>query len=258
MTYVGTSGYSYDDWVGPFYPEGTPKNRFFGYYLQHFGCVEVNYTYYSLPSALTLGRLVSQTGPDFRFTLKAFREMTQGRSQDPGLYSQYESALAPIVERGQLGCVLLQFPNAFRLERASVDHLRYIRAQWPELPLVVEFRHESWLADERTWQFLRDHDLGFCCVDEPRLPGLMPPVIQCTGDLAYVRFHGRNAAKWYNHKEAWERYDYLYSQAELAEWVGPVRDLQSRGLDTYLFFNNHYQASAVKNATQFAAMLESG
>jgi uncharacterized protein YecE (DUF72 family) len=220
--------------------------------------VEINYTYYHPPSAGTLQRLVQQTGPGFRFCLKALKEMTLGRSQDRALYAAYQAALDPIDERGQLACVLLQFPNAFRLARESVDHLRFIRDQWPKLPLVVEFRHESWVQDERTWRFLRDHSLAFCCVDEPRLAGLMPPVVQCTASPAYVRFHGRNAAKWYHHQEAWERYDYLYNEAELREWLQPVRDLAAQAGDTYLFFNNHYQASAVKNAQQFVELLGAG
>lgn len=257
MTYVGTSGYSYEDWVGHFYPEGTPRNRFFAYYLRYFRCVELNFTFYSLPSAATLERLASQTTSDFRFALKAFREMTQGRSQDPALYTRYAQSLAPIFERGQMGAVLLQFPNGFRLERANVDHLRFIREQWPELPLVVEFRHESWIRDDRIWEFLRGQRLGFCCVDEPQLPGLMPAEARYTAEPAYVRFHGRNAAKWYHHKEAWERYDYLYTEPELRQWLQPVRKLESEAQDTYLFFNNHYQASAVKNAQEFARLLES-
>lgn len=257
MVYVGTSGYSYDDWVGHFYPEDTPKNRFFAYYLQFFRCVELNYTFYRLPSASTLERLASQTSADFRFALKAFGDLTLGRSQDRALYTTYARSLTPIVQRRQLAAILLQFPNSFRLERANVDHLRFIREQWPDLPLVVEFRHDSWLHDDRTWEFLSGQRLGFCCVDEPQLPGLMPAEARFTAEPAYVRFHGRNAAKWYKHKEAWERYDYLYTEAELRQWVQAVRTLQSQAQDTYVFFNNHYQASAVKNAQQFAALLES-
>jgi uncharacterized protein YecE (DUF72 family) len=256
MVHIGTSGYSYDDWVGPFYPEGTAKPRFFAFYLQHFRCVELNFTHYALPSARTMQRLVDQTPDDFRFTLKSFQEMTIGRSQDLALYRAYREGIQPVLDRGQLGCILLQFPNSFRLARENVNHVGFIREQWPDLPLVVEFRHREWVGDERTFDFLRKHGLGFCCVDEPRLSGLVPPVAQYTADPAYVRFHGRNAAKWYQHEAAWERYDYLYSREELGEWLEPVRSLAAQAADTYLFFNNHYQASAVKGAQQFAELLE--
>lgn len=258
MVYLGTSGYSYDDWVGPFYPPGTPKKDFFAHYLQHFRCVELNFSYYTQPSAATLERLAAQTDPEFRFTLKACKELTLGRSQEPAEYRQFAAGVAPLVERGQLGAVLLQFPNSFRLTRENVDHLRFMREQWPGWPLVVELRHREWVEDERTFKFLTDQRLGFCGVDEPRLPGLLPPTARYTASPAYVRFHGRNAAKWYHHDEAWERYNYLYAPEELAEWVEPVRELSAHEGDTYLFFNNHYQAKAVQNAQDFAELLAAG
>lgn len=255
MIHIGTAGYSYDDWQGPFYPPGLGKDRFFAHYIEHFSCVELNFTYYRQPEARTLARLVEQTPSGFRFALKAFQDLTLGRSQDPAAYATYLSGLEPILEREQLAAVLLQFPNSFRLTRESVDHLRFIRRQWPDLPLVVEFRHSEWVADERTFEFLRGQHLAFCAVDEPALRGLMPAVVRYTGEPGYVRFHGRNADKWYHHQEAWERYNYLYNEAELRQWLPRVRGLAEETQDTYLFFNNHYGAKAVKNAQDFARLL---
>lgn len=256
MLYLGTSGYSYDDWVGPFYPAGLKKGDFFGHYLQRFNAVELNFTHYRLPVARTLSRLADQAPPGFRFTLKAFGDMTLGRSRDPALYATYLEGITPLLEQGMLGCVLLQFPNSFHLSRENVTHLRFIRAQWPDLPLAVEFRHRSWVEDERTFGFLRELACGYCCVDEPQLSTLVPPVARFTAEPAYLRFHGRNAREWFQHEEAWQRYDYLYSPEELREWLPAVRELLGQARELYVFFNNHYSAKAAQNAQEFALLLE--
>ena len=257
MLIIGASGYSYKDWVGPFYPPGTPQGDFFAYYSRFFSAVELNYTYYTMPNATSLDKTAEKAPPGFCFTLKAHRDMTLGRMGDPALYSAFYEALAPLREREMLGGVLLQFPNSFRLERSAVNHLAHIREMWPDLPLVVEFRHAGWLADERTWDFLRAQQMAFCCVDQPQLPGLLPPHVAVTAPFAYVRFHGRNAARWYNHTEAWERYDYCYSDEELTEWLPRITHLLSEGAEkVFIFFNNHFGANAIHNALAFRRLLE--
>jgi uncharacterized protein YecE (DUF72 family) len=254
MVYVGTSGYSYDDWVGPFYPPGLPRNRFLDHYAQHFGCVEVNYTYYRMPDARTLGAMAAKTAPGFRFAVKATGELTHERKTDPALYRQFREALAPLSESGRLACILAQFPTAFQPGPLTTAFLTFFAEQFSGLPVVVEFRSSRWIGPA-TFDLLRTLGVGFCCVDEPRLSSLMPPVVEATSGVGYVRFHGRNAAKWFTHDEAWERYNYLYPKDELAEWVGKVGDLAARTKETYLFFNNHYNAQAVQNAMQFVELL---
>ncbi len=112
------------------------------------------------------------------------------------------------------------------------------------------------MDDERTFSFLRDKQMAYCCVDEPRMQDLVPPVTAVTAPLAYVRFHGRNAAKWYGSEQSWERYNYLYNEAELREWVAPVQELQRQAEDVLVFFNNHYSGSAAQNALEFAELLQ--
>lgn len=256
MIHLGTSGYSYDDWVGHFYPEGTNKRDFLSYYAEHFGCVEVNYTYYRLPTAGTLAAMSGKTGDDFRFVIKANQEMTHERGGEKAeVFEQFVEALAPLREQGKFGCVLAQFPTSFHCVRENVRYLRRFRELMGDLPVVVEFRHRGWIREE-TWGFLREHDFGFCCVDQPQFDALIPPIVQATSPIGYVRFHGRNYEKWWQHEEAWERYNYLYSKEELGEWVGKVRELAAETEETYLFFNNHYHAQAVQNATDFADLLE--
>jgi uncharacterized protein YecE (DUF72 family) len=255
MVCIGTSGYSYDDWVGRFYPEKTAKKDFFDLYQRRFNCVELNFTHYALPSQTTIRSLARKAPEGFKFAVKSYQDMTIGRSQDAELYAKYAFGIAPLVEQDKLACVLLQFPNQFRLSRANVNHLAFIRGQWPELPLAVEFRHRGWVDDERTFDFLRDQQMAYCCVDEPRLQDLVPPVTAVTAPLAYVRFHGRNAEKWYRSEHAWERYNYLYSEAELREWVAPVHQLAQQAEEVLVFFNNHYSGNAAQNALEFAELL---
>lgn len=251
---VGTSGYSYDDWVGPFYPAGLSKRKFLDHYARHFAAVEVNYTYYRMPNARTLAAMSQKTGPNFRFSIKANSAMTHERSAGPAGFAEFADGLSPLLEEGKLACVLAQFPYSFHPGPDSRRYLELLHERLADLPIVVEFRNARWATDE-TLQLLGELDLGYCCVDEPRLRNLMPPVAVTTSDIGYVRFHGRNYQKWWQHEEAWERYDYLYSREELAEWVDKVGQLSQRTEQTYVFFNNHYQAQAVQNAQLFSEML---
>lgn len=254
MIYLGTSGYSYADWVGPYYPPGTPKGDFLSYYARDFNCCEINYTYYRLPAARTLAAMAAKTPPEFRFTVKATGELTHERRSEPALFQQFREALAPLCERGQLGAVLVQFPSSFRPGTVAQAYLRFVRDQWPELPLVVEFRHAAWAA-EATFELLQTLNMGFCCVDEPRLSSLMPPVTAVTAAVGYLRLHGRNAARWFDHAEAWERYDYRYDAEELQQCVERVQTLSRQAGETYVMFNNHYQAQAIRNAQELGRLL---
>ncbi len=256
MIRIGTSGYSFEDWVGPFYPEDIDKSDFLSYFSQRLKNVEVNYTYYRLPVANTLANMEAKTPEGFMFTLKATGTITHEQSQNPQIYEEYRSNVQPIIDAGKFGCVLMQFPNSFHLEKQNVNHLAFIRQQWPDLPLAVEFRHKGWMEDERTFEFLQDQNMAYCCVDQPQFSTLVPPIARATADIAYVRFHGRNYEKWWQHEQAWERYDYLYSRDELKEWVDKVKKLDEQAETTYVFFNNHYNAQAVQNAMEFADLLE--
>jgi uncharacterized protein YecE (DUF72 family) len=254
MIRCGTSGFSYDDWVGHFYPEGLARRDMLTHYAQHFNCVEVNFTYYRMPDARTFERMADKTPPDFHFVVKANSEMTHERRREPEVFEMFAAALQPLIDRGQFGCVLAQFPYSFRATRENVGYLRWFEEAIGSLPTVVEFRNARWVMPG-TYKFLREHGFGYCCVDEPDLEGLMPREAVATSRLGYVRFHGRNAAKWWEHDEAWERYDYLYDEDELSEWVPKVRELEAQTDDLYLFFNNHYQAKAVQNAQMFQTLL---
>jgi len=250
MIYIGTSGFQYDDWVGTYYPEGMPKENWLAYFAEEFNTLEINFTYYRMPTARGLAGMARKVPDGFLFTVKATQEMTHARERDPGVFAQFREALTPLRDANKFGGILAQFPNSFRSSADSLEYLKWMREQLDELPVVVEFRNKEWLSDD-TYAFLRENHLNFCCVDEP----YFPRVAEVTGDIAYVRFHGRNFAKWWKHEHAWERYDYTYPPEELQEWVPKIQAMDGMAEKTFIFSNNHYRAQGIDTARQMKILL---
>jgi uncharacterized protein YecE (DUF72 family) len=179
--------------------------------------------------------------------------LTHEREQpDFGAFSQ---SIQPLAEARKLGCVLAQFPNSFHPILENREYVKRFRIEMKDLPLVVEFRHSAWARPE-TFQMLRDHSIGYCCVDEPQVKGLMPPAAVATSPLGYIRFHGRNAAHWYEHEDPAERYDYEYKAEELAEWVPKIRQVDDKAEQTYVYFNNHPHGHGVAGARVLGKLLQ--
>jgi len=254
MIYLGTSGFSYNDWVGNFYPVGMPKRDWLTYYVREFNTCEVNSTFYALPKLSSLKAMVEKTGEGFLFSIKANQEMTH-RREDVSVFKAFCQVLAPVISVGKLGCILAQFPYSFRLNRHNWDYLKLFRERLGELPVVIEFRNAQWLRGE-VFHWLRHLDLGFCCVDEPQLPNLLPPLAEATSRVGYIRLHGRNSAKWWQHEHAYERYDYSYTPQELSEWLPRIRKLDRVAEKTFIFANNHWRGQAVSTIRQLRVMVD--
>jgi uncharacterized protein YecE (DUF72 family) len=255
MIRIGTSGYSYDDWIGPFYPDKTAKRDMLPFYAREFDLTEINSTYYRIPAPQMLAAMARKVPEGFLFTVKATRDLTHGRQEPQEAFRQFRKGLLPLQEAGKFGCVLAQFPWSFRPTDENRAYLTLLREQFLDLPVVVEFRNADWVTPE-TFELLRRLQLGYCCVDEPRLKGLIPPIAKATAPIAYVRFHGRNAAKWWRHEHAWERYNYSYSDEELSEWVSKIRELDRAAETVYVLANNHWQGQAVTTAKQLRLLLD--
>lgn len=249
--FVGTSGFSYADWKGVFYPPEIPKTAMLSYYATQFPVVELDYTYYAMPTARTLQGMVEKTPENFRFIVKTHQSMTHAPKSSSGDFDSacrvFNAALQPLRDTEKLACVLAQFPWAFGPTDRSWGLLQRLRENMPDVSVVIEFRNVSWVIKET---FYRLHDLGFgfCCVDEPALKGLFPPIALATSNVGYIRFHGRNAAKWWNAKEGWERYNYLYNHEELSEWLPKIKHVAERADRTYVLMNNCHAGHAVVNA----------
>lgn len=256
MIYLGTAGFSYSDWVGSFYPAGMLRKDWLLYYAREFNACEINSTFYALPKPSNLEAMARKTGAGFLFAIKANQQMTHEQRGNEDVFKAFREVLTPLIEMGKLGCVLAQFPYSFRLSRQNRDYLEAFKERVGDLPVVIEFRNVGWLRKE-VFDWLRRNELGFCCVDEPQLPNLLPPIAEVTSRIAYVRFHGRNKDKWWEHQYAYERYDYAYTAEEIEEWLPKIHRLDRIAERTFVFANNHFRAKSVDTIRLLRKMLES-
>ena len=256
--FIGTCGFSYKDWVGPFYPYGMKPTDMLQFYAERFHAVEIDSTYYAIPKAQLFEGMDRRTPADFRFTVKAPGSITHlpvdGDPAEEDVKAFY-TALEPLLASGKLGAVLAQFPHGFRPGADAYRRLERLREWWPQLKLVAEFRHHEWQRNE-TLVRLRHLDIGWCNVDEPRFRTLMRPSAEVTASVGYVRFHGRNYEKWWRQERAaHEPYSYLYSNEELETWLPRIAEVAEQADETFVFFNNHHLGRAATNAQQLAEML---
>jgi len=256
MILIGTSGFSYEDWKGHFYPEGIKKEHFLEYYSRYFETCEINSTYYTPPTVKMCEGLLKKSHGRVVFCIKANQKMTHQQDADESFYKGFIQALSPLEESGKLGAILAQFPQSLKPDEHGKKTISRVWEGFAGKPLVFEFRNALW-AKESVFEWLSKRNIGLCCVDEPPIHGLFPPIVRVTStEIAYLRFHGKNKAKWYNHEKAYERYDYLYSEFELQQWVQKIKKLETEASKVFVFYNNHFQAKAVKNALMLKNLLE--
>jgi uncharacterized protein YecE (DUF72 family) len=270
---IGTCSWADEALSKHWYPQGLKPGDRLAYYADHFDTVEVDSTYYRLPVDTMVQRWAERTPDDFVMHVKAFGLMTRhpvklealppdlrddaptderGRVDRPSrefrgeVFRRFLEALEPLRSARKLGGILFQFPSYVVYKDRSLDYLQWAREQLGGDDMLVEFRHASWFDDEHraaTLRFLEELGAGHVVVDAPRIEGaknLVPTVVAVTSPTAYVRFHGRNAETWNKRGgSAAERFDYLYSDEELHEWVGPLRELAEESEQAYAFFNNN-------------------
>jgi uncharacterized protein YecE (DUF72 family) len=177
------------------------------------------------------------------------------------MWQRFAGALLPLDSAGKLGVVLFQFPPWFMPGHESRSHVLEAQERLPQYRVAVEFRNNRWLSDlnrDRTLDFLRQNRLPFVCVDEPQgLTNSVPPAAEATAEIGLVRFHGRNREMWAKKgATTGERFDYLYSEQELAEWLPAIERLAGETRELHLLMNNCVQDKAVVNARQLALMAE--
>jgi uncharacterized protein YecE (DUF72 family) len=252
---IGTSGFSYDDWKEEFYPPGMAKKDFLEFYSEHFRVLELNFSYYRIPDSNQSRQMITKSGGKLEFVVKAYRQMTHEISENSltEILPQFMEGISPFVDAGRLGVILLQFPQSFHYVPENRLYLKSLIEALSPSPVSIEFRQREWLK-ESVYETLRELGAGFVCVDEPALPSLIPPVAINTSNSGYIRFHGRNSKKWYG-TDSRTRYDYLYSEDELEEWVPKIRELAERTEKLFVFFNNHARGKAITNAKMLINML---
>jgi uncharacterized protein YecE (DUF72 family) len=241
--FFGTSGWSYKEWVGPFY---SSTKKMFSHYAQFFSTAEINSTFYKYPSRATIYGLDRNSSGNFVFSAKLPRLITHEKRLIPDRMVKNDllmflELLEPLMARGKLGCILIQLPPSFAYE-SDLENLKAFFEMLPEeYEFAAEFRNLSWMRNE-TWSLLKKHNVAYCIVDEP----LLPPEIHVTADFAYFRWHGKGSKIWY---------DYHYSADELHEWVPKIEKTQEKVNKIYGYFNNHFHGYAVENCVEILEMM---
>ena len=268
---VGTSGWSYPTgdgtWNGIFYPakgrrpRGSGKFDELRFYAEHFDTVEVNSSFYRIPSVATTRSWAQRTPASFEFALKLFQKFThpemflKATGSDPLDLDQkdvdeFRTALEPLANAGKLGPLLAQFPASFKNEPDARGYLEWLVERFREYELAVELRHRSWSDDPvDTLQLLGAFGAAWVQIDEPKFrlsirQNLLPNV----KTFYYLRLHGRNAAQWWKHEKSEDRYNYLYSTSELKPIADAVKEASREVKKAYLYANNHFSAKSVTNA----------
>ncbi len=239
----GTSGWSYKEWIGPFYEKSKKK---LSYYTKFFETTEINSTFYRYPSRSMVYGFYRTSPEGFKFSAKLPRLITHEKKLNSDLkvkndLLRFLELMEPLKAAQKLGAILIQLPPKFVFETHHENLVSFLELLPEDFEFAIEFRDHSWLKNE-TWNLLKENNVAYTIVDEP----LLPPEIQVTADFAYIRWHGRGVRPWYN---------YHYSTEELEEWVPRVKGISAKVDKVYGYFNNHYHGYAAENCVEILEML---
>jgi uncharacterized protein YecE (DUF72 family) len=260
---LGTCSWTDEGLLKLWYPKGVSSAEArLRYYAERFDTVEVDSPFYRLPAPETAARWAERTPAGFVFHAKVSKEMTGHEAGDrERAFTDFREALEPLEASGKLRGVLLQYPPGFVKSRPALAELEAVRSRLDPLVPLIEFRHRSWMLDEEraeTLAFLQRHGLAYVSVDSPatKATNVLPRLAARTHELAYVRFHGRNADTWNARtRTSGERFDWLYDEAGLGEWVPRLAELE-RGGEVYAMFNNNRHDYAPRSAMLLRRLLD--
>jgi uncharacterized protein YecE (DUF72 family) len=241
---IGTSGWRFEDWAGTFYPLRVPKIKWLEYYAARFPVGEINSTYYRIAAPATYRAIAQRTPPNFHTFAKVHSDVTHQRQNPSASLKALLISLQPLRDAGKLDGLLAQFPGSFRGSPENLEYVLELRSHCESVPLCVEFRHRSW-ANSDVYDAFRQYHITWVCADEPSLSDLMPFEMIATNDLLYLRLHGRNAQAWY---AGAERYNYNYSDEELAHIGRTCMEETTGARRGVIFFNNCHHGQAPRNA----------
>lgn len=276
---IGTCGYSFADWKGPVYPPNLRSSLYLVHYARTLGfnAVELDSTFYHMPTVPLMEALMRKTPPGFLFTVKAHRSMTHEiwKTMRPSagpegpafpdiasglkttadlssIFMAFREAVVPLSDAGRLGTIVLQYPSWFKDTPENRRFLLMTHDLLPHLPLSIEFRDSSWHHGDAL-TFLQQERLGYIAVDEPQLRNLLPLMPAVTNDIGYLRLHGRNP-NWFGASRE-ERYDYLYSRQELEEILPAIHTMAAQTRLMFVMTNNCHRGQAARNAKDLKEML---
>ena len=286
---IGTSGWSYPSgrgtWNGIFYPPSRGRAKGFdelSFYAEHFNTVEVNSTFYGQPRAAVSRTWADRTPAGFEFSIKLYQKFTHpkmfkdaftkgvpagGPDGDALLdalarpnqsdLDDFRAGIDPLASSGKLGALLAQFPPSFKDSPASRDYLVWLLEAFKDHRMAVELRHSSWSdAMGDTLSLLNPFGSAWVQIDEPKFRfSIRQNFLPNVDGLYYMRLHGRNAKQWWKHQSSEDRYNYLYADAELSEFVETVDAARTLVKKLYLYTNNHFSAKSVANAAMIKKQL---
>jgi uncharacterized protein YecE (DUF72 family) len=258
---VGPAGWSYADWAGYVYPTPRPKGFHEATYLaQFFDTIEINTSFYQPLNPEHAQQWLDRVSanPRFVFTAKLWQKFTH----DPNATAEDDRAVRAgfdvLHKAGKLGAVLLQFPFAFHRTVETTAYLEMVLKRFADYPLAVEVRHATW-NDPEVFAMLRERGAAFCNIDQPVIGRSLEPSEETTSSLGYVRLHGRRYDTWFSDDPEvpqHERYNYLYSEKELAPWADRIKTVAEDTRNVFVITNNHYLGKAVVNALELISMLK--
>jgi uncharacterized protein YecE (DUF72 family) len=285
---IGTSGWNYPSgrgtWNGIFYPPSRGRSKGFDelvFYAEHFNTVEVNSTFYGQPRAEVCRGWVQRTPAGFEFSIKLYQKFTHpkmfkeafvrgvpageggqalldelARPNESDL-DAFRSGIEPLASSGKLGALLAQFPPSFKDSPASRDYLRWLLQAFHDYRVAVELRHSSWSdAVGDTLSLLNPFGSAWVQIDEPKFRlSIKQNFLPNVEGLYYMRLHGRNAKEWWTHEKAEDRYNYLYTEPEVSEFVETLDAARQLVKKLYLYTNNHFSAKSVANAAMIKKQL---
>lgn len=252
------------------YAAGTRSQDKLQEYAAHFPIVEVDSTFYAIQSEKTNRKWIEETPETFTFIIKAYQGMTgHERGESPyetkeEMFHLFKLSLQPYIEAGKLGAVLFQFPPWFDCRKEHVQYLRYCKKQMGDIPVALEFRHQSWFQPkfkQNTLRFMKEEGWMNCIADEPQAgEGSIPTVLDSVGhDRVLIRLHGRNVHGWNKATSGqnWRdvRYLYKYNKKELTEWYEWLKELKQKTKEVYMIFNNNSAGDAATNAKDMIELL---
>ena len=286
---VGTSGWNYPSgngtWNGVFYPKtrsrraGTDRFDELAFYAEHFDTVEVNSTFYGQPRADVTRGWAARTPARFDFSLKLYQKFThpkmfkaaalksapgaEGELLDllaqvtPSDIDDFRAGIEPLAAAGKMGALLAQFPPSFKDSTQSRDYLAQLLRAFADYPVAVELRHKSWSdAIGETLSLLNAFGAAWVQIDEPKFRfSIRQNYLPNVKTFYYMRLHGRNAAQWWKHDKSEDRYNYLYTAAELREFSDTASAAKELVKKSYVYTNNHFSSKSVVNAVMLKAQL---
>jgi uncharacterized protein YecE (DUF72 family) len=258
--YVGTAGWSYEDWEGIVYPvKRDIRFHPLTFLARMIDIVEVNSTFYRPPAIHLSLSWVKKLDPfpEFLLSVKVHQMFTHERKNFTRKdVDNFRLGIEPIVAARRLAALLFQFPWSYVNTTAHMDYLAGLFRLFSGYPIALEVRHSSW-DDPSFYRLLRDHEVAFCNIDQPVIGrSLGPSAVVTSPKFSYVRLHGRNYKDWFREDAGRDaRYNYFYGQNELEEWVRRIKELTKDSDRVYVITNNHYRGQALANALQIKNMV---